>query len=334
MFVLPLPWTTGLVDPPLDLVSIDGSETYWEIGKAIRQALRADPNTLEMLCAEPHRGRPDGRGAGGDARGLFVAGDLRRLWRYALSQLDRLEHNQRLAEHRTVIIGWIAEDPALEARRGGRAARRRGAHRGAHARRRGRAREGLHQAAVSIALRSGADRGERLGVAAAGGGGEPRAAARPAAEERVQPDPAPRPGDPLAARRAADRPGLGRAAADAARGQARRGADARRHGARALADARASRAPARPALAAAPRRGSRRAGPARGPGRGRPPLRRRPSPAPGAPTPPRRRGSLRRLIALPSGRERFIRPLGVLSRRRPPSRDAGSPTASASAGTS
>jgi hypothetical protein len=34
--------------------------------------------------------------------------------RYALSQLDRLEHNQRLAEHRTVIIGWVQEDPDLD----------------------------------------------------------------------------------------------------------------------------------------------------------------------------------------------------------------------------
>jgi len=34
--------------------------------------------------------------------------------RYALSQLDRLEHNQRLAEHRTAIIGWLNEDPDLD----------------------------------------------------------------------------------------------------------------------------------------------------------------------------------------------------------------------------
>jgi len=34
--------------------------------------------------------------------------------RYALSQLDRLEHNQRLAEHRTSVIAWLRDDPALE----------------------------------------------------------------------------------------------------------------------------------------------------------------------------------------------------------------------------
>ena len=41
---------------------------YWEIGKAIRQALRADPNTLEMLFAEPRGRRSDRRAAGRDAR--------------------------------------------------------------------------------------------------------------------------------------------------------------------------------------------------------------------------------------------------------------------------
>src|SRR5579862_2928838 len=43
VFVLPFAWTTGLVDPPLDLIADEGSRMYWEIGKAIRQALRADP---------------------------------------------------------------------------------------------------------------------------------------------------------------------------------------------------------------------------------------------------------------------------------------------------
>src|SRR6202050_2532538 len=49
VFALPFTWTQGLVAPTEDLVSADGSATYWATGKAIRQALRADPNTLEML---------------------------------------------------------------------------------------------------------------------------------------------------------------------------------------------------------------------------------------------------------------------------------------------
>ncbi len=45
VFALPFPWTQGLVSPPEDLVSADGSATYWAAGKALRLALRADPNT-------------------------------------------------------------------------------------------------------------------------------------------------------------------------------------------------------------------------------------------------------------------------------------------------
>src|SRR6185503_289855 len=43
VFVLPFAWQTGLADPPLDLTSLDGSRAYWEVGKCIRQGLRADP---------------------------------------------------------------------------------------------------------------------------------------------------------------------------------------------------------------------------------------------------------------------------------------------------
>jgi hypothetical protein len=33
--------------------------------------------------------------------------------RYALSQLDRLEHNQRLADHRAIVISWLRDNPTL-----------------------------------------------------------------------------------------------------------------------------------------------------------------------------------------------------------------------------
>jgi hypothetical protein len=114
VFVLPLPWTTGLVDPPQDLSSVEGSETYWEIGKAIRQALRADPNTLEMLFASPtivdQIGEPFVA-----MRDSFLSQEIYGAFgRYALSQLDRLEHNRRLAEHRVTVIEWLRDDPSLE----------------------------------------------------------------------------------------------------------------------------------------------------------------------------------------------------------------------------
>lgn len=113
VFALPMPWTTGLVDPPLDLVSLDGSATYWELGKAIRQALRADPNTLEMLFADPVAHDPIGQSLI-DCRDAFLSKEIYGSFgRYALSQLDRLEHNQLLADHRSLLLGWLAADPSL-----------------------------------------------------------------------------------------------------------------------------------------------------------------------------------------------------------------------------
>jgi hypothetical protein len=114
MFALPFGWTTGLVDPPQDLVSLDGSHTYWEVGKAIRQALRADPNTLEMLFAQPLAVDPMANELLAIRDGFLSQEIYGSFGRYALSQLDRLEHNQRLAEHRSTIIGWLRDDPSLE----------------------------------------------------------------------------------------------------------------------------------------------------------------------------------------------------------------------------
>jgi len=113
VFVLPMAWTTGLVDPPLDLSSLDGSHTYWEIGKAIRQALRADPNTLEMLFASPIVVDELGAELVAMRRGFLSKEIYGAFGRYAISQLDRLEHNQRLAEHRAVVVGWLRADPDL-----------------------------------------------------------------------------------------------------------------------------------------------------------------------------------------------------------------------------
>jgi len=113
VFVLPAPWLTGLADPPLDLVSLDATSTYWEIGKAIRQALRCDPNTLEMLFAQPAVTDPMAAELLAMRDGFLSLEIYGSFGRYALSQLDRLEHNQRLAEHRITVIGWLRDDPAL-----------------------------------------------------------------------------------------------------------------------------------------------------------------------------------------------------------------------------
>lgn len=113
-FALPLPWTVGLVSPPEDLVSADGSATYWSVPKTVRQALRADPNTLELLFVGSVRATdPIGEWLL-DARDAFVSVEIHGSFgRYALSQLRRLEQSQRLAEHRALLLDWLRADPSL-----------------------------------------------------------------------------------------------------------------------------------------------------------------------------------------------------------------------------
>lgn len=111
-FAAPLPWTVGLAAAPEDLVSADGSATYWEIDKTIRQALRSDPNTLELLFVPSARAL-DATGEWLlEARDAFVSREIYGSFgRYALSQLKKLAQAQRLAEHRAVVLDWLKEEP-------------------------------------------------------------------------------------------------------------------------------------------------------------------------------------------------------------------------------
>lgn len=112
VFVLPFPWTAGLVDPPHTLTSADGSITYWEHRKAVHQAIRADPNTLELLfvaSARPLDAIGEWLLAERDA---FVSADLfGSFGRYAVSQLGKLARSARLAEHRGLVLDWLRDDP-------------------------------------------------------------------------------------------------------------------------------------------------------------------------------------------------------------------------------
>jgi len=113
-FALPFGWLHGLAPNPEELVSADGSTTYWEVEKVIRQGLRADPNTLELLFVDGARAE-DPIGAWLlEAREAFVS---RRIYgtfaRYALSQLAKLEQSLRLAEHRALLLAWLRDDAAL-----------------------------------------------------------------------------------------------------------------------------------------------------------------------------------------------------------------------------
>lgn len=114
VFLLPFGWREGLATPPAVLVSADGSSTWWEAERAIRQALRADPNTLEMLFVPRIRViDPLGQQIL-DARTAFVSQAIYGSFgRYALAQAKRLRQSLRLAEHRTKVLEWLRADPTL-----------------------------------------------------------------------------------------------------------------------------------------------------------------------------------------------------------------------------
>lgn len=114
VFLLPFPWTAGLGEAPGTMLSADGSDTYWEFEKAIRQLLRADPNTLEMLWV------PDAHATDAVAEGLLTHRDAfasvevyGTFGRYALSQARKLSQSMRLAEHRALLLAWLRDDATL-----------------------------------------------------------------------------------------------------------------------------------------------------------------------------------------------------------------------------
>lgn len=113
VFVAPLSWTTGLAPPPGELVSVCGSSTYWEIGKLVAQALRADPNTLETLFVDGAAPTDDMGRWLLDERECFVSQAIYGSFaRYALSQITTLRKALRLAEHQDIVLGWLRDDPS------------------------------------------------------------------------------------------------------------------------------------------------------------------------------------------------------------------------------
>jgi hypothetical protein len=113
-FVLPLDWTVGLAPRAEDLVGLDGSASYWEVEKTIRQGLRADPNTLEMLFVDSARANDEMGEWLLTERDAFVSRDIYGSFaRYAVSQLRRLEQSARLAEHRVIVLAWLKSEPSL-----------------------------------------------------------------------------------------------------------------------------------------------------------------------------------------------------------------------------
>lgn len=114
LFALPLPWLSGLGEREQDLTSLDGSATFWEIEKAIRQALRGDPNTLETLFVDSVTAQDEMGAWVLAAREAFVSVEIYGSFgRYALSQVKKLSQSLRLAEHRTLVLEWLRQDPGL-----------------------------------------------------------------------------------------------------------------------------------------------------------------------------------------------------------------------------
>lgn len=114
VFLLPFGWREGLATPPAVLVSADGSATWWEAERTIRQALRADPNTLEMLFVPSVRILDPLGQRLHDARDIFVSQAIYGSFgRYALAQAKRLRQSLRLAEHRTQVLEWLRDEPTL-----------------------------------------------------------------------------------------------------------------------------------------------------------------------------------------------------------------------------
>jgi len=114
IFALPFDWREGLDAPPTDLVSTDASTTFWEVRKAIDQALRADPNTLEALFVPSVVPKDEIGQWILESREAFVSAEIYGSFgRYAISQLNKLSQSLQLAEHRTIVLGWLREDPDL-----------------------------------------------------------------------------------------------------------------------------------------------------------------------------------------------------------------------------
>jgi hypothetical protein len=125
VFALPLPWQFGLADRPRDVVSADSSQGFWEYAKAVEQALRADPNTLETLFVPSARATDElGEWLLAERDAFVSKAIFGSFGRYAMSQLDKLTRSQRLAEHRDLVLDWLGRADRLLRRMGEEVARR------------------------------------------------------------------------------------------------------------------------------------------------------------------------------------------------------------------
>lgn len=93
-FLLPFEDQAALFDAPDEIHDDGAQEAYWEIAKLLRQALRADPNTLETLWSPLVREQtPLGRRLVDERDRFSSMHVLGSFGRYAQSQLKKLERS-------------------------------------------------------------------------------------------------------------------------------------------------------------------------------------------------------------------------------------------------
>ncbi len=111
----PFSWASARGSVPDVVVSADGSHTLWEVGRTIEQALRADPNTLEMLFVPSVEHLDPLAAVLFEAREVFVSQRIYGAFgRYAVAQAKKLRQSLRLARHRDAVLGWLRHDEALQ----------------------------------------------------------------------------------------------------------------------------------------------------------------------------------------------------------------------------
>ena len=115
VFLWPFSWASARGRVADVVVSADGSHTLWEIGRTIEQALRADPNTLEMLWVSSYTAiDPLGERLRAE-RDAFVSREIYGAFgRYALAQSKKLSKSLRLARHRGMVLDWLDADAELD----------------------------------------------------------------------------------------------------------------------------------------------------------------------------------------------------------------------------
>jgi predicted nucleotidyltransferase len=105
VFVLPAEARAGLWEPPDEIHHPETDTAYWEIGKLMQQALRADANTLETLWSPIVKVETEIGSLLRDNRRIFLSKNVEGSFgRYALNQFQRIERDlQRNAMREKVV---------------------------------------------------------------------------------------------------------------------------------------------------------------------------------------------------------------------------------------